>query len=122
MALIKGRFIDPSEAIKLNADPVALVDVARKNYVDTQVAATTRIPHKQINTLTLIDISNGYIDLSKLAITDSTSVHTGGVELMETDEYITSTVSGITRITFAPAILALLSAGDKVYTKYWSLT
>lgn len=35
MALLKGRFIDPSEAIKLNSDPVASEDVARKGYVDT---------------------------------------------------------------------------------------
>jgi hypothetical protein len=41
---------------------------------------------------------------------------------METDDYTTSTVSGITRITLSPIVLALLSVGDKVYVKYWSLT
>ena len=37
MTLIRGKFIDPAEAIKQNADPIALDDLARKNYVDTEV-------------------------------------------------------------------------------------
>jgi len=39
MALLKGRFIDPSEAIKLSSDPSSGEDVARKVYVDTKSSA-----------------------------------------------------------------------------------
>jgi hypothetical protein len=39
MALLKGRFIDPSEAIKLSSDPTSGEDVARKTYVDTKSSA-----------------------------------------------------------------------------------
>jgi hypothetical protein len=36
MALIKGRFIDPTEAINLDLDPVIPSEVTRKSYVDTK--------------------------------------------------------------------------------------
>jgi hypothetical protein len=39
MALLKGRFIDPSEAIKLSSNPTSGEDVARKVYVDTKSSA-----------------------------------------------------------------------------------
>lgn len=39
MALLKGRFIDSSEPIKLSANPVSGEDVARKVYVDTTAAS-----------------------------------------------------------------------------------
>lgn len=39
MALIKGKLIDPSTAIKQSQDPVAAEDLARKGYVDTKAAA-----------------------------------------------------------------------------------
>lgn len=39
MALIKGKLIDPSTAIKQSQDPVASEDLARKGYVDTKASA-----------------------------------------------------------------------------------
>lgn len=90
--------------------------------IDNALGTNKRVPHKESKILTVTDISNGYINITRLAIAESTSVHFGGAELMETDDYTVSTVGGVTRITFSLAILALMSAGDKVYTKYWSLT
>lgn len=97
-------------------------DAVNKGQLDTQIAATLKVPHKESTVLTSTDISNGYVNLTRLAVAESTSVHFGGAELMESDDYTVSTVGGVTRITFSLAILALMSAGDKVYNKYWSLT
>jgi hypothetical protein len=39
MALIKGKLIDPSTAIKQSSDPVSTEDLARKGYVDSKASA-----------------------------------------------------------------------------------
>jgi len=121
--VLNAKEIDASSVkIVSLAAGTASTDAVNKGQLDTQIAATLKVPHKQITTLTATNISNGYIDLTRLAVAESTSVHFGGAEIMETDNYTVSTVSSITRITFDPAIVALFSVGEKVYVKYWSLT
>lgn len=95
--------------------------VATKKYVDDQVGATLKVPHKENFVLTNTDISNGYVDLTRLAIAESTVVNLGGIEQHEDDDYTVSTVGGISRITFIGPLLAAVVPGDKVYIRYWSL-
>lgn len=122
-AIVDARELDMTSAKITNlAAGSASTDAVNKGQLDSQIAATLKVPHKESKVLTNTDISNGYINMTRLAVAESTSVHFGGAELMETDDYTVSTVGGVTRITFSPAILLLMSAGDKVYTKYWSLT
>lgn len=120
---VKARELDlTSSKITNLAAGSASTDAVNKSQLDTQIAATLKVPHKEIFTLTATDLSNGYVNITRLAVADSTAVHFGGAELMETDNYTVSTVGGVTRITFDPTIIGLMSIGDKVYTKYWSLT
>lgn len=120
---IRARELDLTSVKITNlANGTLSTDAVNRGQLDTQIAATLKVPHKEIFTLTTTDLSNGYLDITRLAVAESTAVHFGGAELMETDNYTISTVGGITRITFDPSILSLMSAGDKVYTKYWSLT
>jgi hypothetical protein len=122
MSVIRGKFINPNQAIKQNADPFAPEDVARKLYVDNGLAAVNKVPHKEAKILTLTDISNGYINLTRLAIVESTVVNLGGIEQHENDDYTVSTVGQVTRITFIGTLLASLVPGDTIYIRYWSLT
>jgi hypothetical protein len=93
-----------------------------QNAVFDALAAINRIPHKEAKVLTITDISNGYINLTRLTIVESTVVNLGGIEQHEGDDYTVSTVGGVTRITFIGTLLASLVPGDKIYTRYWSLT
>ena len=120
---IKARELDMTSVKITNlADGTISTDAVNKGQMDAQAAATLKVPHKESKVITNTDILNGYINMTRLTVAESTSVHFGGAELMETDDYTTSTVSGITRITLSPTVLALLAVGDKVYVKYWSLT
>lgn len=121
------NLIDKSSGISVAAAAVnysrtsAVVEAALVG-IDNALGANKRVPHKENFVLTNTDISNGYVNLTKLAIAESTVVNLGGIEQHEGDDYTVSTVSGVTRITFIGTLLASLVPGDKVYTRYWSLT
>lgn len=93
-----------------------------QNAVFDALGLLARISHKENFIVTPTILSNGYITLSKLALTDSTVVNLGGIEQHEGDDYTVSTVGGVTRLTFLTPLLSILSVGDKVYTRYTSTT
>jgi|694.fasta_scaffold02291_8 hypothetical protein len=68
------------------------------------------------------DITNGYIDLANLAIAASINAFVDRLAIHSTDDYTLSTVSSVTRITFAGSLITVgqekLSAGDVVRVKY----
>ena len=93
-----------------------------QNAVFDALSLLARISHKENFIVTPTILSNGYITLSRLALTDSTVVNLGGIEQHEGDDYTVSTVGGVTRLTFLAPLLSILSVGDKVYTRYTSTT
>lgn len=77
-------------------------------------------PKKQTFILASGDLSAGYLDCSNLAVADSMLLVTGGIPHQEgvSEDYVLSTVGGVTRITFNAGLLAKLSVGDRVYVQY----
>jgi hypothetical protein len=77
-------------------------------------------PKKQTFVLIAGDLSAGYLDCSNLAVADSMLLVTGGIPHQEgaSEDYVLSTVGGVTRITFNAGLLAKLSVGDRVYVQY----
>jgi hypothetical protein len=77
-------------------------------------------PKKQTFVLISGDLSAGYLDCSNLAVADSMLLVTGGIPHQEgaSEDYVLSTVGGVTRITFNAGLLAKLSVGDRVYVQY----
>lgn len=110
------------DALNQPSIPAGDAYVATKKYVDDQVGATLKVPHKENFVLTNTDISNGYVDLTRLAVDESTVINLGGIEQQEDDDYTVSTVGGVTRLTFVGPLLAAVVPGDKVYIRYWSLS
>lgn len=78
--------------------------------------------NKEIFSLDGTDISNGYIDLSEVAINESIILFVSGSTILgETDAYTvnyTGGASGNTRITFSSPLLSVLQTGDTIYTQY----
>lgn len=130
-----------------NADK--LLDIAVKAEVDARIAAISaeqsaretadeelsdRIyaletfepssPAKAKFTLTALNISNGYIDLPDVVVGDSEHVFVGSLYVHPSDSYTTSTVNGVTRITWAGEVasggISELVEGDVVYVRYWA--
>jgi len=68
------------------------------------------------------DITNGYIDLANLAIAASINAFVDRLAIHATDDYTLSTVSSVTRVTFAGSLITVgqekLAAGDVVRVKY----
>ena len=77
-------------------------------------------PKKQTFVLISGDLSAGYLDCSNLAVADSMLLVTGGIPHQQgaSEDYVLSTVGGVTRITFNAGLLAKLSVGDRVYVQY----
>jgi hypothetical protein len=77
-------------------------------------------PKKQTFVLIAGDLSAGYLDCSNLAVADSMLLVTGGIPHQEgaSEDYVLSSVGGVTRITFNAGLLAKLSVGDRVYVQY----
>jgi chaperonin cofactor prefoldin len=82
------------------AEPTSPDQAATKSYVDALTFSITM--HKQSIILSATDITNQYVDLSVLAIANSCIVGVGErVMLWESLVFSTSTVGGVTRLTFA---------------------
>ena len=77
-------------------------------------------PKKQTFVLISGDLSAGYLDCSNLAVADSMLLVSGGIPHQEgaSEDYVLSSVGGVTRITFNAGLLAKLSVGDRVYVQY----
>lgn len=83
-----------------------------------QAASATNL--KQIFTLNGTDISNGYVDLSQVALTDSIDFVFNGLISRESTDYTVSYTGGAggkTRLTFSAHSPALI-AGNVLYIKY----
>ena len=76
---------------------------------------------KDVFTLTSTNITNQYINLSRLAVADSIDVVIVGLVQQEGVDYTVSAVGGVTRITFANDLAtggnSALVAGDVVIVK-----
>ena len=72
--------------------------------------------------LTSTDISNGYVDLSHEAISNSISAFVDRLAIHEAEDFTISVVGGVTRITFAGALVSPgnsnLDANDNIYVRY----
>jgi hypothetical protein len=101
-------------------------DAATKDYVDTAVAAVdTPIGEKETFTLIAGDITNQYIDLANVAMTDTIMFVVSGLIQSEGSDYTvnyTGGAGGNTRLTFAGDLAtggnAALVAGDVVRIQY----
>lgn len=67
--------------------------------------------------LTGTDITNGYVNLTQLAASNSVQVFIRGVLQRPTSDYTLSTVAGVTRVTFAGDLLAAI-ATDVLMVQY----
>lgn len=85
-----------------------------------QAVPAALVSKKETFILSSTDLSNGYIDCAHLAATDSMLLVTGGIPHQEgsLEDYVISSVGGVTRITFNAGLLAKLSVGDRVYLMY----
>lgn len=116
-------------AIEGYADAAVAVEKGRAEAAEGALASrATALENASVQfvqqkfTLTGTDITNGYIALSNLAIQASINAFVDRLAIHETDDYTVSTVSGVTRMTFAGALitpgLEKLAAGDVVTVKY----
>jgi hypothetical protein len=78
-------------------------------------------PTKESFTLSATNITNGYIDLSHVVQTGSVLFFATGLLQLEGTDYTLSTVSSVTRVTFAGDLTAAgtaLVSGDKITVAY----
>ena len=100
-------------------------DAVTKSQLDAAVQAADQSPYKQSKVLDATDISNGYVDLARIALANSMMVSVSGTVQYEGEDYSLSTVGGVTRVTFLGDLTpdgdgAALVVGDKVYFHYWA--
>lgn len=107
------------------ADGVDPQDAVTKAQLDAAVQAADQSPYKQSKVLDATDISNGYVDLARIALANSMMVSVSGTVQYEDEDYSLSTVGGVTRVTFLGDLTpdgdgAALVVGDKVHFHYWA--
>jgi peptidoglycan hydrolase CwlO-like protein len=120
-----------SEATSVESKLVSLqgeIDAAEADIADheTRITAleTSLAPtwNKVKFDLTSTDISNGYIDLAHESIANSISAFVDRLAIHESDDFTLSVVGGVTRITFAGALVSpgqsTLDANDNIYVRY----
>lgn len=95
---------------------------AMKSFVASQVSAASADWHKQKITLTSTDIANQYVNLSFLIDEDSIIGFVARLAIHRGDDFTLSTVSGVTRLTFAGPLAtggnSALVSGDVLYVTY----
>lgn len=107
------------------ADGVDPQDAVTKAQLDAAVQAADQAPYKESKVLDATDISNGYVDLARVAMPNTMLVSVSGTVQYEDEDYSLSTEGGVTRITFLGDLIpdgdgAALVEGDKVYFQYWA--
>lgn len=95
---------------------------AIKSYVDSAVSGAAPDWHKQKITLAAGDISSQYVNLAYLIDEDSIIGFVARLGIHKGDDFTLSTVSGVTRLTFAGPLAtggnSALVAGDVLYITY----
>lgn len=95
------------------------VDTTSLTFVEVPTAQTQVQFKEEKFTLVALDISNGYVDLANDAETQSLTVYpAGGPVQIPTDDYTLSTVSLVTRVTFAGDLSSELVATDVLIVRY----
>lgn len=123
---VKARELDlTSSKITNLADGVDPQDAVTKAQLDAAVQAADQAPYKESKVLDATDISNGYVDLARVAMPNTMLVSVSGTVQYEDEDYVLSTVGGVTRVTFIGDLTpdddgAALVVGDKVYFQYWA--
>lgn len=109
-----------------------LIDLGGGNFAVNVDNATTKILADQVVgltpiaeqvTLTLTDVTNGYIDLANRSAFDASIfvIPEGGIVQLETSDYTPSIFGLVTRVTFNGAFLSNLAAGDLIQFRYMKL-
>lgn len=94
------------------------------NFLLDELQSSQYLPSKEIITLSAQDITNGYIDLDKLIVSQSLNMSVNRLMMYEgaTEDYTLSTEGGVTRITFLNALVvpseSALEEGEKIYLSY----
>ncbi len=95
---------------------------AMKSYVSSAVSAAAIDFHKEKITLAAGDISSQYVNLAFLIDEDSIVAFVARLGIHKGDDFTLSTVSGVTRLTFAGPLATVgnsaLVAGDVLYITY----
>lgn len=95
---------------------------AIKSYVDSAVSGAAADWHKEKITLVAGDISSQYVNLAYLIDEDSIVAFVARLGIHRGDDFTLSTVSGVTRLTFAGPLAtggnSALVAGDVLYITY----
>lgn len=105
-------------------DPSSAQDAATKAYVDATASAQKTWGQEAL-TLNGTDITNQYVDLAQVAITNSIDLHFAGLWQRPTTDYTisyTGGAGGVTRISFAGDLAtgggSALVSSDIIYFKY----
>lgn len=100
------------------ADPIT-VGVTGLVFAQAPNPANFLVPKTAGFTLVALDIANGYIDLAHEAEPESIIVTPiGGPQQENSVDFTVSTVSNVSRITFAGNLAALAAIGDNLQIKY----
>jgi len=112
---------DAIRATAQKAKDLEAADVVTQGLIDALEAASVEFVQQKF-VLSSGDIAAGYIDLSQLAIGASVNAFVDRLAIHETDDYVLSTVGGVTRMTFAGSLIGggdeQLVAGDVIRVKY----
>jgi len=114
--------IDAEQAAREAADAAETAAREAADAAESE-ARTAELPRfaKVRYTLTSTDISNGYVDLDHVALSNSVHVFIDRLACHEMDDYTMSTVSGKTRVTFSNGFMSSEEgpgAGDLFYCGY----
>lgn len=100
------------------ADPIT-VGTTALSFAQAPNPANFLIPKQVEFTLSAGDITNGYVDLAHEAESESVAVTPlGGPKQQLSTDYTISTVSNVSRITFAGNLASLAAAGDVLLVEY----
>jgi len=119
--------MDPNDAVtvqQLDAEETRALaaEAALDSRATALEVASLQFMAPELFVLTNTDITNGYIDLSSLAVQYSINAFVDRLAIHEGNDYTVSVVGGKTRMTFAGPLITpgqeKLSAGDEIRVKY----
>ena len=113
----------PTDQVNVKVDDASLIDGTTKIGSGGEVAG--RRTYEEGFTLTGTDITNGYVDLAKIASRDSVQIFPRyGIKQKANVDFTVSYTGGTggkTRVTFAGDLATILEAGDILDVAYESL-